>query len=132
MDRRVRVDSAATHGYHTGEPPDPRSVAAARTRGIMMGDLRARPLVRGDGDEFDLILAMDRGHLLHIQNMMSSGQKARTGLFLDFAPEQALREVPDPYYGGARDFERVLDLVEAGVAGLMAHLRSFDDRAESV
>lgn len=128
----VEVDSAGTHSYHTGDPPDHRSVAAARARGVMIDDLRARTLVPGDADEFDLILAMDGGHMAHIERMIPPGRRARTGMFLDFAPQAGVRDMPDPYYGGARDFERVLDLAEAGVAGLMAHIARFDDGKESV
>lgn len=131
LDRWVMVDSAGTHGYHIGDPPDPRSVAAAKARGMMIHDLRARKLVAADADLFDLILAMDRGHLSHIHKLIPAGSRARTSLFLDYAPEAALREVPDPYYGGSQDFELVLDLVEKGVRGLLAHVRRFETGAES-
>jgi protein-tyrosine phosphatase len=132
MAGQVVVDSAATNAYHTGEPPDRRSIAAARVRGIVMDDLRARSLVPGDADEFDLILAMDRGHLSHIQKMIPAGRRARTGMFMDFAPGGTGEDVPDPYYGGARDFEIVLDMVERAVAGLMTHVQRFDAGKESV
>lgn len=132
MEGRVIIDSAATHAYHTGDPPDRRSIAAARARGIIIDDLRARPLVRGDAEEFDLILAMDRGHLSHIEKMIPAVRRARMGMFMDFAPGGNGEDVPDPYYGGARDFEIVLDMVEQAVAGLMTHVRRFDTRKESV
>ena len=131
MSRFVAVESAGTHGYHIGDPPDPRSVAAAKARGVMIHDLRARKLVAADADRFDLILAMDRGHLYHIQKMIPPGSLATASLFLDYAPEATLREVPDPYYGGAADFELVLDLVAQGVEGLLAHVRRFETGAES-
>lgn len=131
MERWVTVDSAGTHGYHIGDPPDPRSVAAAKARGVVIHDLRARKLVAADAELFDLILAMDRGHLSHIQRLVPAGSRAQVSLFLDYAPEAVLREVPDPYYGGAQDFELVLDLVEQGVRGLLAHVRRFETGAES-
>ena len=131
MDALVTVDSAGTHGYHIGDPPDPRSVAAARARGVMIDDLRARKMVKEDAGRFDLILAMDRGHLSHIHRVIPPGSRAKASLFLDFAPEAAWREVPDPYYGGAADFELVLDLVEQGVRGLLTHVQRFETGAES-
>lgn len=131
LEGRVRVDSAGTHGYHVGDPPDPRTVAAGRARGLILDDLRARKLVAADADRFDLILAMDAGHLSHIQRIIPAGSRAQAALFLDFAPDAPLREVPDPYYGGAADFERVLDLVAQGVRGLITHVRRFESGGES-
>lgn len=119
----LRIDSAATHGYHTGDPPDPRTVAAARARGVCLKDLRARRLIARDFEDFDLILAMDRGHLDIMRRMAPAQARAHTALFLDYAPDAGYGEVPDPYYGGPSDFELVLDLAEKGAAGLLEALR---------
>lgn len=119
----VRVDSAGTHGYHIGEGPDPRTVRAARARGYDLSRLRARKLVVADFDRFDLILAMDRGHLDIMRRLAPVGSAAQLALFSDFAPAPWRgRDVPDPYYGGADGFVEVLDMVEAGSRALLARV----------
>lgn len=120
---RFLIDSAGTHGYHIGEAPDSRAVAAAQTRGIELSDLRARQCTREDFDLFDLILAMDDGHFTHITRMTPDGGRARTRLFLDYMPDAGRSDVPDPYYGGTKDFEYVLDLVEKGSRRLLDQLQ---------
>ncbi len=120
---RVEVDSAGTHAYHVGEPPDRRSTEAARRRGFELKDLRARALKKGDFAEFDLLLAMDRGHLEIMRRACPPELHERLALFLSFAPQLGLTDVPDPYYGAGDGFERVLDMIEAGSAGLLAHIR---------
>jgi protein-tyrosine phosphatase len=120
----VEVDSAGTHGYHVGEPPDARSQAHARERGIELGALRARQLVAADFDRFDLVLAMDRANLAHAERIAPAAHRARLRLLLDYAPQVGVREVPDPYYGGAAGFERVLDLIDAACEGLLAELQA--------
>jgi len=123
---RIGTDSAGTHGYHIGEPPDDRSCAAARGRGYPIDDLRARQVSARDFDRFDLVLAMDRGHLSLLSRIVPPGQGGRLKLFLDYAPETRTHDVPDPYYGGADGFSRVLDLIEAGSRGLLeAILREY-------
>ena len=118
----LELDSAGTHDYHIGEPPDPRTVAAASRRGIDMSLLRARQVERHDFDRFHLVLAMDRGHLRLLQRMAPAHARDRVQLFLDYAPQVALREVPDPYYGGPAGFELVLDLAAEAGRGLLAEL----------
>jgi protein-tyrosine phosphatase len=121
---KVQVDSAGTHDYQIGNPPDVRSQATARRRGINLSGLRARQVTLADFAEFDYLLAMDRQNLEQLRNLCqeSTGQ-SRTRLLLEFAPHLPEREVPDPYYGGISGFERVLDLVEEAARGLLAHLR---------
>jgi protein-tyrosine phosphatase len=120
---RLLIDSAGTHGYHVGEPPDRRAIAAAKARGIDMADLRARKFTAADFENFDLILAMDGGHHHIIGGMVKKDSKARLAMFMDFAPEAGTSEVPDPYYGDLQEFEHVLDLIERGAKGLLAHLQ---------
>lgn len=117
---RVLVDSAGLHGYHIGEPPDPRTRRAAKSRGYDLSGQRARTVDPADFQRFDLILAMDEGHYRALTRMAPGSGRARIDRFLALAPETGAREVPDPYYGGADGFDLVLDLVEAGCRGLIA------------
>ncbi|WP_198038295.1 low molecular weight protein-tyrosine-phosphatase [Skermanella stibiiresistens] len=119
----IVTDSAGTHGYHVGEPPDERSVAAAQSRGFEIGDLRARRVRQSDFEEFDLILAMDQGHYDQLAAMAPPEARDRVQLFMDYAPEAPRREVPDPYYGQGTHFTEVLDLVEVASSGLLDKLR---------
>jgi protein-tyrosine phosphatase len=116
----VELDSAGTADYHVGEPPDPRSVAAARRRGYDISGLRARQVATADFSGFDYVLAMDRANLAEIERIGAHG-RAHVGLFMAFAPGRD-DEVPDPYYGGVEDFEHVLDLCEAGARALLGSL----------
>ena len=119
----VQVDSAGTAGYHVGSPPDPRTCAAAARRGYDLSPLRARIVEPEDFEQFDLILAMDRENLATLRHRAPKDAHERVRLFLEFAPELATVDVPDPYYGGPNGFEEVLDLVEAAAHGLLNHVR---------
>jgi protein-tyrosine phosphatase len=119
----IEVDSAGTAGYHIGEPPDLRTRQAASRRGYDMSRLRARIVEPRDFEDFDLILAMDRENLNVLSHRAPAHRRDRLRLFLEFAPETTVAEVPDPYYGGPNGFEEVLDLVEAATYGLLEHLR---------
>ena len=118
----ILTDSAGTHAYHTGEPPDRRAQAAAERRGYQLDDLRARRVSEDDFTRFDMIIAMDELNLVTLREHQPEGATAELRLFLDFA-ESPEREVPDPYYGSVAGFERVLDLVEDASDGLLAHLK---------
>lgn len=108
----IFIDSAGTHGYHTGEPPDRRAMATAAARGISMAGQSARPVEIADFDRFDVIYAMDAGHLRHLRKMQPPGTKARVVLFLDYhSGSHRGRDVPDPYYGADRGFDDVLDMI---------------------
>jgi protein-tyrosine phosphatase len=119
----IEVDSAGTAGYHIGAPPDARSQEAARRRGYDMSPLRARVVEPADFERFDLILAMDEHNLATLRQRAPAAYRERVRLFLEFAPEAGMDEVPDPYYGGPTGFEHVLDLVEDAARGLITHLR---------
>ena len=119
----IATDSAGTHGYHIGDPPDRRSIAAAARRGIDISNLRARRVLREDFHRFDLVLAMDGENLDLLHRLCPPDAIAPPRLFLDFAPQAEARDVPDPYYGGTDGFERVLDLVDHAARGLLDHLR---------
>ena len=120
----LEIDSAGTGNYHVGHAPDPRTITAARRRGLDMRGLRARQIERADFLNFDLILAMDRQNLIDCERLAPTPRRARLQLFLEFAPDCGYAEVPDPYEGDAADFERVLDLAEAGCRNLLEQCRT--------
>ncbi len=117
------IDSAGTHDYHVGEPPDRRAIAAAARRGIDLQSLRARCVEDHDFERFDLILAMDRENMSLLQGRAPREYRSRIRLVLDYAPNAYTREVPDPYYGGPKGFEEVLDLLELAAEGLLNELK---------
>jgi protein-tyrosine phosphatase len=120
---RVLVDSAGTHGYHTGEPPDLRAIQHAAQRGYALHALRARPVTEGDFQRFDRILAMDADNLAWLQRKAPAGSAARLALLMTHAERHAtVLAVPDPYYGPPAGFDHVLDLVEDACAGLVQAL----------
>jgi protein-tyrosine phosphatase len=124
LQHRVEVDSAGTHGYHVREAPDPRAKAHAARRGYDLSPLRARRVVAEDFERFDHVLAMDEDNLAFLAEMAPKGSPAQVDLLMAFARQPgAPRQVPDPYYGAAEGFERVLDLVEDACDGLVARLR---------
>lgn len=119
----VEVDSAGTHAYHVGEPPDRRARAAALKRQIDLGPQRARRFMDEDFEHFDYIVAMDRSNREDLLEIAPPGQQDKVRLFLEYATELAEIDVPDPYYGGPQGFERVLDLIEAASQALVAEIR---------
>jgi len=122
VEHLFEFDSAGTHGYHVGDPPDPRSVAAARRRGYDLSPLRARRVTEFDFISFDHVLAMDREHLEFLQRACPPSHQRKLRLFLEYSESFEQDEVPDPYYGGAQGFEQVLDLVEDAAAQLILTL----------
>ena len=123
MSGAILADSAGTHGYHIGEPPDTRAQSAAAKRGYDLSGLRARRVERADFERFDLIVAMDRGHLAILSRMAGSAAH-KLKLMMAYASRFNEEDVPDPYYGGAQDFEQVLDLLEDGARGLLDSVRA--------
>jgi protein-tyrosine phosphatase len=119
----LRVESAGIGDWHVGQAPDNRAITHARRRGYDLAGLRARQVTRADFARFDFILAMDLRNLRDLRALCPPDYKGCFGLFLDFAPHLGLREVPDPYYGGADAFEAVLELTERASEGLLAHIR---------
>ncbi|OGT89326.1 MAG: phosphotyrosine protein phosphatase [Gammaproteobacteria bacterium RIFOXYA12_FULL_61_12] len=120
---RIEIDSAGTHGYHAGAPPDSRSQATALKRGFDLSDLRARKVVAADFSRFDYILAMDSANYQGLREICPPGHEHRLRMFLDFAPRLDIAEVPDPYYGGQRGFDDVFDMVTEASQGLLDHIR---------
>lgn len=119
LTHRIDIDSAGTHAYHIGEPPDRRAYHTALERGIDIGDLRARQAQPVDFEVFDYVLAMDRENHSHLTRLCPSGFESRLRLFMEYAPDMRVLDVPDPYYGGQRGFEQVYDLIEAAAQGLL-------------
>ncbi len=120
---RVIVDSAGTHGYHVGEPPDWRAQEAAAARGYDLSRLIARQVSLQDFQDFDHILAMDWGNLSHLERICPPRHRHKLKLFTAYSRRYTGLEVPDPYYGERDGFERVLEMVEDAAEGLIAHLR---------
>jgi len=119
LDHKIETDSVGMHGWHSGEQPDHRAIKAAKRRGVALYDLRSREIRTSDFTEFDLILAMDRGHFIALKRRAPRETTAYITMFLDYASITKESDVPDPYYGNADDFEYVMDLVEDGVTGLI-------------
>ena len=119
---RVTVDSAGTHDYEIGSPPDPRAIAAAARRGVDIADQRARQIDPSDFEIYDFILALDRGHRTILRRLAPSEAQARIYLLMEFAPGDS-PDVADPYYGDAEGFDPVRDQIERGAKGLLAYLR---------
>ncbi len=119
----ITIDSAGTHAYHVGSPPDRRAQATARERGIDLSDLVARRVMEEDFEVFDYVLAMDQDNYMALSEICPDQHVDKIHMFMDFADRMRTREVPDPYYGGPAGFERVFDLVEAASQGLLTEIR---------
>ncbi len=118
----VEVDSAGTHAYHVGEPPDHRAQSAAERRGYSLHKIRARRVSDTDFESFDYVVAMDRLNMATLRDRAEPEHHAKISLFLEYTGANNL-DVPDPYYGGAAGFERVLDMVEDASRGLLEELK---------
>ena len=121
---QLLIESAGIGDWHVGQPPDDRAIVHARRRGYDLSCLRARQVMREDFERFDWILAMDRRNLRDLQALRPADYAGHLGLFLDLAPEMGVREVPDPYFGGADGFETVLELTERASDALLARIRT--------
>ena len=120
----VEVDSAGTHNYHPGSPPDARSRAAALRRGYDLSPLRARQVKDADFARFDLLLAMDADNLENLKRRCPREHAGKLRLMMEYATRFDVREVPDPYYEGEDGFEVVLDYLEDACAGLLAEVKT--------
>lgn len=117
------IDSAGTIGYHAGSPPDPRAQAAAAKVGMDISGQRARKVSDRDFESFDYIMVMDRENLADMQERCPDDRKDRIHLFLNFAPDMPLDEMPDPYHGHASQFDACLAAAMDAADGLLAHIR---------
>jgi len=116
---RVAIDSAGTHGYHSGEAPDSRAVATASNFGVDIGHLRARKGQVADFDQFDLFIAMDHSNFEDLQRIRPAGSKADLKMMMQYHPEARPEEVPDPYYGGMNGFTYMCELLQSATRGLL-------------
>ena len=123
LHKQFHIDSAGTHDYHIGKPPDGRAQTAAEKRGYNLSRLRGRQVEVQDFSEFDFILAMDMDNLSRLQARCPDQHAHKLGLLMEYSKNFLEREVPDPYYGGGAGFERVLDMVEDAGLGFIEHLR---------
>jgi protein-tyrosine phosphatase len=123
LDAVVEVDSAGTHGYHTGEAPDSRTQRAAWMRGYDLSQIRARKVAPQDIEYFDLILVMDKSNLDNLKRLCVPEQYSKLQLFMDYSQRFEESEVPDPYYGLGHGFDIVIDMVEDASQGLLAHIK---------
>lgn len=123
LGQKVFLDSAGTHGYHVGHPPDRRAQLAAAQRGYDIAGLRARQVTGQDFIEFDYILAMDLENLSHLKQVAPAQHLGKLALFMDYGRARQGEEVPDPYYGGAQGFELVLDMAEDAAQGLLQQIK---------
>jgi protein-tyrosine phosphatase len=119
---RLRIDSAGLGEWHLGHPPDPRATDAVEARGYAMGEQTARAVSPRDFERFDYVIALDEGHYAQLRQMAPGGAQGRVRLFLDFAPGSGRKSVPDPYYGDLGGFDTMVDLIEAGIDGLLAEI----------
>ncbi len=124
LEEVVEVDSAGTHAYHVGNPPDLRAQETARRRGLELSDLRARQVRQEDFERFDYILAMDEDNHYSLSLICPLEHQGKLKLLMEYAEHWGEREVPDPYYGGDQGFERVFDMVEEACRGLLEEIRS--------
>lgn len=129
MSAEVMCDSAGTHGYHIGEAPDPRTISAAFSRGVDMANLLGRKISRQDYYDYDLILAMDAGHLELLKQGRPADARAEVALYLPYTGVTTATDVPDPYYDGLHAFEHVLDLIEEASDKLIEKLRIIRQKA---
>jgi protein-tyrosine phosphatase len=123
LEQRILVDSAGTHDYHLGHAPDRRSQSAAAQRGYDLAGLRARQVSEQDFIDFDYILAMDQHNLSQLRQLAPPQHRGKLSLFMDYSRARQGEEVPDPYYGGARGFELVLDMTEEAAQGLLQQIK---------
>jgi protein-tyrosine phosphatase len=115
----IEIASAGTHDYHAGMPAFPAAVAAARARGYELGDHAARRVGPGDFDQYDAIFAMDRYNVASLASLAPTRCRGKIELLMEYGERFHGQEVPDPYGGEMRDFERALDLIEDGCRGLV-------------
>ncbi len=120
---RIRIDSAATAAFHVGNPPDPRTIHAAATRGYDLSQQISRQVCPEDFNHFDFILPMDRMNLGNLKALQPKDFKGHLALFMDFSKQRQYSQVPDPYSDGPEGFELVLNLVEDASQGLLEHIR---------
>lgn len=115
----LETDSAGTHRYHIGDSPDRRGIQVAQAHGVDMGGLKARHAIAKDFHDFDLVVAMDRGHFEELREIEPDNAAGELVLFSDYCSAHPIKDVPDPYYGTLADFEHTFTIVQDGVNGII-------------
>ena len=123
LEQQLQIDSAGTHAYHIGEPPDSRAIQVAASRNIDLSKLAARQITKDDFLTFDYILAMDQSNLDTLARLSPTKSATTPRLLLEFGANCAATEIPDPYYSGIDSYEEVIALIEIGVVGLLKEIQ---------
>jgi len=124
ISEKLIVDSAGTHNYHVGEQVDKRSIFYAKKRGYDLSMITSRQVTKKDFIKFDLILPLDEDHLSSLNVISPKDFKDKIKLFLPYISYKSYKNVPDPYYGKAKDFELVLDLAESALIKLIYKIKA--------
>jgi protein-tyrosine phosphatase len=119
----IQVDSAGTHSYHTGNPPDARSQTTARERGVDLSGQRARRFVSDDFLEFDYLIGMDEDNVAYMQSKRPDDASSQAQLMLRYSNQYNRPDVPDPYFGND-GFDLVFDMIDDASRGLLRHIRN--------
>lgn len=122
LEEKFLIDSAGTGGWHIGHAPDPRSVATAWARGVDISQLKARQLRADDFEKFQYLIALNGTHFDHMMGLKPVKSSSQISLLMHHETQKKWNDVPDPYYGGQKDFDHAYDLIAAGVDGLLAAL----------
>ncbi len=122
LEDRIEIDSAGTHAYHIGSPPDPRAQQAIRQRGIDISDLRGRKVADADFERFDYILVMDGDNYARLIQRAPARHHGKIRRLLAFSRKYPNLDVVDPYYGGPQGFEENLDMIADAVQGLLREI----------
>ncbi|MCP4429872.1 MAG: low molecular weight phosphotyrosine protein phosphatase [Gammaproteobacteria bacterium] len=119
----IGVESAGTHSYHIGNPPDLRSQSTALKNNVDLSALKARRFIRDDFDDFDYIIGMDADNIADMQSIEPESHEANVVLMLEYSTKYDQKEIPDPYFGND-GFDMVFDMIEDASTGLLNHIRS--------
>ena len=124
LNRRITVDSAGTHIFQKGLPPDVRAQRVALEQGIDLSDLRSRNIRPKDFSTYDYILAMDNDNFHILQELCPEEHGHKISMIMEFSPDSEIVEVPDPYFGNISGFERVFSMLEVAMNGLVEHIHN--------
>lgn len=119
------VDSAGTHAYHVGEPPDLRSIKIGATKGYKLDHLVARQVNLDDFEYFDYLIVMDDQNYQTLLSRCPESLRHKITRLLSYLPDSQEVDVPDPYYSGTHGFQHVLELIESGISALLEHIKKY-------
>lgn len=118
------VDSAGTMGWHEGSPPDKRSIDVAKNGEIDISQLKARRITRADLKDFDLIVTMDAQNFQDVKRMDPLLVENKLYMMMNFPFPGQNRPVPDPYYGGRKEFEEVYRMLFNACEAMIEEIQS--------